>query len=160
MDNNPQEIERKFLVKNDDWKKKVHQFYDIEQYYLSMYPNTTVRIRKSSVSPSIIVHTLTFKSPTENVMVRNEIEMDITDDKYEALKHLSKFEPITKTRHIVDTPDLRTWEVDIFHGDLEGLTLAEIEISDPNETVFLPDWIGEEVTGNPFYTNDFMVTQK
>jgi adenylate cyclase len=60
----------------------------------------------------------------------------------------------------VDTPDLRTWEVDIFHGDLEGLTLAEIEISDPNETVFLPDWIGEEVTGNPFYTNDFMVTQK
>ena len=45
------------------------------------------------------------------------------------------------------------WEVDVFHGRLEGRVLAEIELSDEDEAFERPNWLGEEVTGQPQYYN-------
>ena len=61
---------------------------------------------------------------------------------------------ICKTRYIIEAKedDLK-WEVDVFHGRLEGRVLAEIELSDEDEAFERPDWLGEEVTGQPQYYN-------
>ena len=65
--------------------------------------------------------------------------------------------PIEKTRYIIPAPSYegqaRCWEVDVFHGRLEGRRLAEIELGDEHEPFVRPDWLGEEVTGDPRYYN-------
>jgi CYTH domain-containing protein len=59
---------------------------------------------------------------------------------------------IDKVRHLIPV-GRHTWEVDVFHGDNEGLVVAEIELSSEEETFEWPDWLGEEVTGDPKYYN-------
>ena len=60
---------------------------------------------------------------------------------------------ISKTRYIIPTNNDRKWEVDVFHGRLDGLVLAELELGDEHETFDRPEWLGEEVTGQPQYYN-------
>ena len=64
---------------------------------------------------------------------------------------------IDKTRHIVPASgSQRYFEVDEFHGDNEGLTMAEIELGSPDEAIERPDWLGEEVTGDHRYYNSYL----
>ena len=84
-----------------------------------------------------------------------EKEIDLADA--QELMNLCLPGAISKTRYIIPAPPYqgapRCWEVDVFHGRLEGRVLAEIELGDENEPFVRPDWIGEEVTGLPQYYN-------
>ena len=85
---------------------------------------------------------------------RFEWEKEIPADEAKALLSLAETGVIDKTRHLVKNTDgIHTWEVDEFHGDNDGLIVAEIELEDENEPFDKPSWLGEEVTGDPRYYN-------
>ena len=142
-----QEIERKFIVCGD-FKAEAFQATPIIQGYLSHKPSVRVRIRGDKGY-------LTIKGPVSKSGVsRFEWEKEIAVDEALALLELAEPERIDKTRYLVKNTDgIHTWEVDEFHGDNEGLVMAEIELADENEPFDKPDWIGEEVTGDPRYYN-------
>ena len=142
-----QEIERKFLVCGD-FKAEAFQSTHIIQGYLSHKPTVRVRIRDNSGY-------LTIKGPMNKSGVsRFEWEKEIAVDEALALLELAEPGRIDKTRYLVKNTDGKhTWEVDEFHGDNEGLVMAEIELADENEPFDKPDWLGQEVTGDPRYYN-------
>ena len=142
-----QEIERKFLVRGD-FKAEAFQSTHIIQGYLGHNPSVRVRIRGNSGY-------LTIKGPvSESGLSRFEWEKEIAVDEALALLELAEPGRIDKTRYLVQNTDGKhTWEVDEFHGDNEGLIMAEIELTDENDAFDMPDWIGEEVTGDPRFYN-------
>lgn len=142
-----QEIERKFLVTSDDWRARVTSSQRIRQGYLSVDPARTVRVRLAGDRGW-----LTIKGEGKGA-ARAEFEYAIPPDEAAALlDHLCLRPQIDKTRHLVPHAG-RTFEVDVFHGDNEGLTLAEVELAYEEEKVELPPWIGMEVTGDLRYFN-------
>jgi CYTH domain-containing protein len=144
------EIERKFLVKGDQWRKGGNgELY--RQGYLSTEIERTVRIRTIGKSGL-----LTIKGKTQNIQ-RDEFEYEIpfADAKF-MLDLLCKQPLIEKTRYKISQNDL-VWEIDEFWGENEGLILAEVELDDANSTIIIPDWIGIEVTENPAYYNANLV---
>lgn len=142
-----QEIERKFLVRGD-FKSEAFQSTHIIQGYLSHKPSVRVRIRGNSGY-------LTIKGPVnESGLSRFEWEKEIAVDEALALLELAEPGHIEKTRYLIrNTDGKHTWEVDEFHGDNEGLVMAEIELADENDAFDKPEWIAEEVTGDPRYYN-------
>ena len=146
-----QEIEKKFLVKGD-FKAETFQATHIIQGYLSHGPSVRVRIRGNSGY-------LTIKGPvSKSGMSRFEWEKEITVDEALALLELAEPGRIDKTRYLVKNTDGKhIWEVDEFHGDNEGLIIAEIELADENEPFDRPDWLGREVTGDPRYYNAMLM---
>ena len=89
--------------------------------------------------------------------VRAEFEYEIpTDDANAMLNELCEQPLIEKTRHKIIHKEL-TWEVDEFHGLNLGLILAEVELEDEEQPVDKPEWVGEEVTGDPRYYNSNLV---
>ena len=147
-----QEIERKFLV-NGDFKAEAYLSTRIIQGYLSSVPGRIVRVRVKGDKGYI-----TIKGQTNATGVsRFEWEKEITAD--EALSLLELAEPgiIDKTRYLVKNTDGKhVWEVDEFHGDNEGLVMAEIELTAEDDPFDKPDWLGEEVTGDPRYYNSML----
>ena len=146
-----QEIERKFLV-SGDFKANAFQSTHIIQGYLSHKPTVRVRIRGNSGY-------LTIKGPVNGMGVsRFEWEKEIAVDEALALLELAEPGRIDKTRFLVKNTDGKhTWEVDEFHGDNEGLVMAEIELAAENEAFDKPDWLGKEVTGDPRYYNSALM---
>ena len=59
---------------------------------------------------------------------------------------------IEKTRHFVSV-DGKTWEIDVFHGDNDGLIVAEIELEHVDETFTLPSWVDQDVSSDERYYN-------
>lgn len=145
----PQEIERKFLLKNDDWRKDAKGTF-LKQGYLSTDKNRTIRVRVKGEKAY-----LTIKGITVNT-ARPEFEYEIPLDEANELFELCEKPLIEKTRYEVEYDNL-TWEIDIFEGENKGLILAEVELQSVNQKVKLPDWIGEEVTGNRAYSNSNLV---
>ena len=145
-----QELERKFLVCGD-FKAEAFQATHIIQGYLGHKPSVRVRIRGDKGY-------LTIKGPvSKSGLSRFEWEKEIAVDEALALLELAEPGRIDKTRYLVKNTDGKhTWEVDEFHGDNEGLIMAEIELSDENEPFDKPDWIGKEVTGDPRYYNSML----
>ena len=141
------EIERKFLVRGD-FKAEAFQATHIIQGYLSHKPSVRVRIRGDKGY-------LTIKGPVSaSGLSRFEWEKEIAVDEALALLELAEPGRIDKTRYLVKNTDGKhTWEVDEFHGDNEGLVMAEIELGDETDTFDRPDWLGEEVTGDVRYYN-------
>ena len=86
---------------------------------------------------------------------RIEVEEEITVEKAEILLKLCLPYPIDKTRYEIKLDD-HIWEVDVFHGNHEGLIVAEIELTTEDETFTKPSWLGDEVTGNPKYYNSYL----
>ncbi len=148
------EIERKFLVNSDDFLKEATQVYDIRQGYLRS-PDATIRVRTRNDEAF-----LTIKGASDSRgLMREEWEYPIPySDALELLK-LCKNNYIQKKRYLVPM-DGFTWEVDVFEEELEGFTLAEIELSTPNEDYPRPHWIGKEVTGDKRYYNAQMAKMK
>ena len=144
-----QEIERKFLVKGD-FKEEAFKATRVVQGYLSSVPEHVVRVRLKGEQGFI-----TIKGGADPSGVsRFEWEKEIAKD--EALSLLQLCEPgvIEKTRYLIHNTDgNHVWEVDEFHGDNEGLVIAEVELSEENETFGRPQWLGEEVTGDNRYYN-------
>ena len=146
-----QEIERKFLVKGD-FKADAVQSVEITQGYLCKDNGLTVRVRIKGDKGF-----LTIKGRRTGIS-RFEWEKEISENEAFALLEQADSRRIAKTRHLVKNTDGKhVWEVDEFHGDNEGLVVAEIELSDENEPFDKPDWIGEEVTDDPRYYNSQLV---
>jgi len=143
----PQEIERKFLVK-DGYKQFAFTHTRITQGYLSSVPERIVRIRINGDKGYITIKgILNFSG-----MSRYEFEKEIPLN--EARELLALCEPgiIDKTRYLVQVGKF-TFEVDEFYGENEGLVIAEIELSSEEEMFEIPLWLGKEVTGDSCYYN-------
>lgn len=144
------EIERKFLVKGD-FKPFVSRYYRITQGYLCAMPDRTVRIRIKGNKGFI---TIKGKSD-ENGLSRFEWEKEITTDDAAQLLRLCDVGVIDKVRYEVEFEG-KTFEVDVFEGENEGLVLAELELSSEDELFAKPVWLGDEVTGDKRYYNSYL----
>ncbi|MGO9060187.1 MAG: CYTH domain-containing protein [Candidatus Binataceae bacterium] len=144
------EIERKFLVKGDSWRRQgVGKHY--RQGYLSTVKERTVRVRTAGDKGFITVKGISVGA------TRSEYEYEIPlADAKEILDHLCEHPLIEKTRYRIQWAGL-TWEVDEFEGENRGLVTAEVELTDEHQAVSLPDWIGHEVTTDPRYFNSSLV---
>jgi CYTH domain-containing protein len=139
------EIERKFLVINDKYKMGTPQ--RISQGYICSENDRVVRVRIKGDKAY-----LTIKNATIG-FARNEYEYEIPVADAEAmLKNTCQQPIIDKTRYVLEYKGF-IWEVDEFHGDNEGLVVAEIELDSREATFDHPDFIGEEVTGDARYYN-------
>ena len=148
-----QEIERKFLVKGD-YKAEAYKAIRITQAYLSSVPERIVRVRVKGDKGFITIKGICNASGAARFEWEKEIPVE------EARQLLEICEPgvIDKVRYLVKNADGKhTWEVDEFYGDNDGLTVAEIELTDENEPFDKPIWLGEEVTGNPKYFNSLLM---
>lgn len=148
------EIERKFLVSTVAFREAAIETLPIDQGYLHA-DSPTVRVRRRGEQAF-----LTIKSRTdEHGLVRDEYEYEIPLADAEALLVMCGERRLTKVRHLVPYQG-HLWEVDVFAGRHEGLCLAEIELSAPDEHFDLPPWVGEEVTGDPRYYNSVLAESK
>jgi len=148
------EIERKFLVTNNDWMSLARQKHDILQFYLTTANHApTIRLRLKDKSAF-----LTLKYPTQSadVLVRDEYEYEIPVDDFHSQKDQARGNIIQKTRYEVMDSNNQLWEIDVFSSPNEGLVLAEIELESANQDIIFPEWIGEEVTTDRSYSNIHM----
>ncbi len=142
------EIERKFLVVSNDYKKEAHKKNRIVQGFLNTDPFRTVRVRVKEDQGFLTVKGM----GSENGTTRFEWEREIPVNEAEALLKLAEPGAIDKIRYEVQV-GAHLFEVDEFFGDNEGLVVAEIELTDEDENYERPAWLGEEVTGQPQYYN-------
>ena len=142
------EIERKFLVPKEALPDNLEQYKknELEQAYIITEP--VLRIRKKNND-----YILTYKG--QGLMKREEIEVSIPKDAYEKLLSKTEGNIITKTRYVIPEENQLTIELDIFHGDFEGLYIAEVEFPDEESAqAYLPPlWFGKEVTQENTYHN-------
>ena len=142
------EIERKFLVLSDSYKALAASHSEIIQAYLICDEERSLRVRIRGEQAFI-----TFKANLKDAaMTRFEWEHGIPAEEARTLIGHALPGIIEKTRYLIEYEG-HTWEVDEFHGNNEGLVLAEIELDDENETFAKPSWLGKEVTGDPAYLN-------
>jgi adenylate cyclase len=140
------EIERKFLVKGTAWRRLAKGIL-YRQGYLSTVKERTVRVRVIGTKGYITIKGVTI------VATRTEFEYEIpVKDANIILDELCEHPIIEKNRYKINHGGL-IWEIDEFAGENEGLIIAEVELDDEAQKVQLPDWIGEEVTGDPRYFN-------
>lgn len=145
------EIERKFLVVNDDYKRMATADHRIVQGYLSTDPQATVRVRVLDSHAFV-----TIKSKTVGCK-RGEWEYAVPVADAEEMLALCRAK-IEKTRWIVHFGGC-TWEIDEFGGRLDGLVIAEIELPSEDAPYDLPPFAGREVTGDPQYYNSNLARQ-
>lgn len=142
------EIERKFLVNSDDYKAEAFEAVHIVQGFLSSVPERVVRVRIWGERGFITIKGI----GDANGVSRYEWEYEIPVGEARELLRLCEPGVIDKTRHLVRVGGL-TFEVDEFHGDNAGLTVAEVELPAEDTPYGRPAWLGEEVTGDPRYYN-------
>lgn len=147
-----QEIERKFLVKSDAYKNLASKKYSIIQAFLNSDPERVVRIRLKANKGYL---TVKGKSDVSGLS-RFEWETEISPQDVENLLKICEKGIIEKIRYEVQVEG-KTFEVDEFLGDNQGLVIAEIELESKLETFKRPVWLGEEVTGKPQYYNSNLV---
>ena len=143
------EIERKFLVRSDEWRalaKATHY----RQGYLSSVKERVVRVRTIDDQGF-----LTIKGINEG-LTRLEFEYDIPAEDAAGLLELCEKPLIEKNRSKIELNGL-TWEVDEFFGDNAGLIVAEVELESEDQTFEKPSWVGEEVSGDPRYYNSNLI---
>lgn len=140
------EIERKFLVRNQDWKA-LGQGVLLRQGYLSSAPERIVRVRIEGDAAM-----LTIKGRTSG-MTRSEWEYPIPiTDAQAFLDNLCERPIIEKFRYRIPFEGM-VWEVDEFLGENAGLVVAEVELESEQQVFAKPEWIGEEVTHDTRYFN-------
>lgn len=144
------ETERKFLVKDDGYKGQAVESHRIRQGYIAHDMGRSVRVRVLDDKGI-----LTVKGPFVGLGSRPEWEKEISLQEAEDLFQLCKPGSIDKTRWIVPAGE-RKFEVDEFHGENEGLVMAEIELKSQDEAFGRPSWLGDEVTGDPRFYNGYL----
>ena len=140
------EIEHKYLVTGDSYRWEAYQKCEIQQGFLSRDPERTVRVRIRDDKAFI-----TIKGKGKGA-AHPEFEYDVPVVEAEQMMALCEPPVIVKTRYLVMHEGNR-WEVDEFHGDLQGLVIAELEVPSEEYTFPLPPFVGMEVTGDPRYYN-------
>jgi adenylate cyclase len=140
------EIERKFLVKKDVWSPQGPGTH-FKQGYLNSQKERVVRVRIEGTTAKLTIKGLTTGA------TRSEFEYPLPlGDAEVLLDQLCEQPLIDKHRH-VEHHGGHTWEIDVFHGDNEGLVVAEVELGSESESIELPPWAGDEVTHDPRYFN-------
>lgn len=151
------EIERKFLVDPSAiWStlETCETMRIIRQYYIVSSKEVAVRLRLDEGEDHAV---LAVKNGI-NPMKMNEVEFKIPrTDYFKRLHEKTGFE-ISKTRYLLEFEN-RTWELDEFHGQLEGLMVAEIEADDAESITSFPDWAVEEVTFDTSFKNAVMAVK-
>ena len=146
------EIERKFLVVNDSFKKDAFNKEKIIQGFLSSVPERTVRVRLTDLKGFLTVKGLGNATGT----TRFEWEKEISDREAQALLKLCEPGVIEKTRYYVKESN-HLFEIDQFELENEGLVVAEIELQSEDESFVKPVWLGQEVTGDVKYYNASLI---
>ena len=135
------EIERKFLLADDTWRPLVSRSVRIRDGILAFYDGRKIRIRFYGQKA-----TLTVKGPRKG-LARDEFEYDIPQsDGLILLEKHCKGEVVEKTRHYLQVAELE-WTIDEYHGLLDGVILAEVELPHEDVRLILPTWLAQEVTG-------------
>jgi CYTH domain-containing protein len=146
----PVEIERKFLVKNDTWRARVTHTERLRDGLVAREGDLKVRVRCYGKRTTLCV-----KSGRQG-LAREEFEYDIPRDHAEAIFAHCTGRILEKTRHYVPGPS-GVWEIDVYHDALEGIVIAEIELDSETASVDRPEWLGEEITGDPRYSKTNML---
>jgi adenylate cyclase len=143
------EIERKYLVRGDEWRK-LATGVRYRQGYLSTVKERTVRVRTVDATGYLTIKGITVGA------TRKEFEYDIPAADAAVLLELCEQPLVEKVRYKIPFGGL-TWEVDEFEGANQGLIVAECELSSEDQKIELPTWIGEEVSGDPRYFNSNLI---
>ena len=145
------EKERKFKVKSKKFISFSHKVINIKQGYLSKDNNLAVRVRISDKKAYLCIKGPTCKSGISRFEVEKKISL------IEGTKLLKLCLPriIFKKRYLIEYKN-QLLEVDVFEGFLKGLILAEIELNSKSQKIYLPDWVGEEVTGVKTFYNSHL----
>ena len=139
------EIERRFLINESNFiLPKVKK--SIKQGYLFSDSNQALRVRMIEKQ-----YFLTYKYKKTSIN-RYEFEYLISEEDGEKLLSLSEHHIIVKERYYRKI-DEHLWEIDIFHGENEGLIIAEVELKDEKEQINIPNWIGDEISDDERYFN-------
>ncbi|MBR1469335.1 MAG: CYTH domain-containing protein [Prevotella sp.] len=148
------EIERKFLVKKgSDFKRQAFASSHVQQGYIPC-ETATVRIRLRDDEAFLTIK----GKPVDGGLTRYEFEKNITREEAENLLKICRGGVIDKHRYLVKSHDgHHTFEIDEFHGENDGLVMAEVELSRPDEPFEKPDFIGPEVTGDRRFYNKHML---
>ena len=145
LHHSPVEIERKFLVANDEWRQSANRSVNIRDGLIAVYKDRKVRVRISGD-----IATIAMKGPRIGI-VRPEFEYEIPiDDAERMLSTLCQDDTLEKQRFFVEEVGA-TWQIDVYDGILQGVIIAEIELKQESQELILPRWIGKEVTGDSFY---------
>ncbi len=142
------EIERKYLLKNMQWKTQVVRSVRMTQGYFPS-AGVTVRVRIAGADGF-----LTIKGKSDEFFARSEFEYSIP--KEDARRMLDEFcasRIVDKIRHYVPAGGNLVWEIDEYLGLNEGLFTAEIELPSVDTVYSVPDWVGEDVSDKPEYSN-------
>lgn len=145
------EIERKFLVQKLPDQLGDFPRAEISQGYLVIAPGgVQVRLRQSGTS-----HSLTYKRGEGGA--RDEREIELTREQFDALWPATKGKRLTKTRYEIGLGDLVV-EIDIYSGRHQGIVVAEVEFPDEKSAREFqpPDWLGKDVTHDPRYSNQLL----
>ncbi|MBF0124661.1 MAG: CYTH domain-containing protein [Magnetococcales bacterium] len=147
------EIERRFLVQHDGWRRDCANGRLFRQGFLSTVKERVVRVRVVAEQA-----TLTIKGVVQQGFTRPEFEYPIPlDDACYLLEHLCQPPLIEKRRYTMAVGKL-LWEIDEFFGDNLGLIVAEVELHQEGQDITpLPDWLGREVTHDARYCNANLV---
>lgn len=147
------EIERKFLVRSDEWQRETTSRKSFQQAYIASMEDRSVRVRIMDDADA----RLTIKIGT-SALVRDEYEYPITVEDARELMTTALGIVIEKTRYTVDHEGF-VWEVDVFDGIYRGLVVAEVEMKQETDRPALPAWLGPEVTGDRRYSNQHMALE-
>ena len=146
------EIERKFLVINDDWKRENPSGRLYRQGYFPTGSATVIRIRVSDDKGWIAI------KKRQGNLARREYEYEIPwRDAAEMMEELCRKPLIEKTRYKIFSETV-IWEIDVFAGENQGLVVAEIELRDEDDVFAKPPWLGEEITHDARYLNVNLAT--
>ncbi|CAL76528.1 conserved hypothetical protein; putative CYTH domain [Bradyrhizobium sp. ORS 278] len=149
----PLEIERKFLVRTDSWRALATHSEDLRDGLVARQDGLKVRVRCYGDRTTLCV-----KSGRRGLS-REEFEYEIPRDHADAIFAHCEGRILEKTRHYVPG-ESGIWEVDVYRGALEGIIIAEIELPSETTVVTRPDWVGDEVTGDPRYSKANLLSER
>jgi adenylate cyclase len=148
------EIERKFLVLDESWRRLVIRHQEIRDGLIATANGRKVRVRICDSRATLAV-----KAKTEG-LANVEFEYEIPPpDAEELIAHHCLRAELAKTRYLVPDGPL-TWQVDVYKGILLGVVLAEVELPSEATKLTVPSWVGHEVTGDPAYKKANMVNAR
>lgn len=147
------EIERKFLVTSEQFKKEAFCASRIVQGYLNSNPERTVRIRIKEKKGFLTIKGIGNKSGLSRLEWENEIPVAEAEE----LLKLCEKGVIDKIRYEVKRGN-HVFEIDVFSGENDGLIIAEIELNSETELFEKPNWLGQEVTNDERYYNAYLST--
>lgn len=146
LQHGPVEIERKFLVTNDEWRQLAVRSVRLRDGLIATYKDRKVRVRIAGDDMA----TVAIKGSRVGIaQLEFEYEIPIADAE-RMLSTMCQDDNLEKERFFVEDGG-RTWHVDVYSGILQGVVIAEIELKDERQELILPRWIGKEVTGDSFY---------